>query len=92
MSQYDIEFGNFKIKLKLFNMKNIIFLLMLLLPTVAFAQGGDIADQFGNFLRESGKLYVVFAVIIVIFAGIITMLIRQELKLNHLEKRINSKN
>jgi uncharacterized YccA/Bax inhibitor family protein len=73
-------------------MKKIFFILLLLLPNMVFAQNTGAADQFGNFLRESGKLYVVFAVIIVIFAAIIIMLIRQEIKLNHLEKKINSKN
>jgi uncharacterized transporter YbjL len=73
-------------------MKKLFVTLLLLLPLICMAQGNDAADQFGNFLRESGKLYVVFAVIITIFAGIIIMLIRQEMKLNRLEKKLTNKN
>lgn len=73
-------------------MKKISLALLLLLPATVFAQGGNVADEFGNVLRESGKLYVVFAVIIVIFAAIIAMLVRQEMKLNKLEKRLTNKN
>jgi preprotein translocase subunit SecY len=72
-------------------MKKIFVIILLLFPAVGFAQTADAADQFGNFLRESGKLYVVFAVIIIIFAAIISMLIRQELKLNRLEKKSTNK-
>lgn len=73
-------------------MKKLILIFLILLPAFGMAQGNDAADKFGNFLRESGKLYVVFAVIIVIFAAIITMLIRQEMKLNRLEKKLTNKN
>lgn len=73
-------------------MKKLFFILLLLLPVMCMAQGNNVADQFGNFLRESGKLYVVFAVIITIFATIIIMLIRQEIKLNRLEKKLTNKN
>jgi len=73
-------------------MKKTLLTILMLLPLATFAQGNDVADQFGDFLRESGKLYVVFAVIITIFAGIIAMLIRQEMKLSRLEKKITNKN
>jgi hypothetical protein len=73
-------------------MKKIFFTILLLLPIMCLAQTtNDIADRFGNFLRESGKLYVVFAVIIIIFAAIIAMLIRQEMKLSRLEKKLTDK-
>jgi hypothetical protein len=73
-------------------MKKLFLIILLIMPVICLAQGNDAADQFGNFLRESGKLYVVFAVIITIFAAIIIMLIRQEMKLNRLEKKLTTKN
>ena len=42
-------------------------------------------------MHENGKIYPVIAVVAVIFIGIIIFLIRQEKKLNRLEKQIQDK-
>jgi len=49
-----------------------------------FAQPNDV--QLADTMRSNGKIYVVVAVIITIFAGIILYLIRLDRKLTKLEK------
>jgi hypothetical protein len=66
-------------------MKKAFFALPLLfLQLCAAAQGGpaEMADQF----RANGKIYVVFAVILTIFAGIILYLVRLDRKMSRFEK------
>lgn len=60
----------------------IILILALLLPGVS-AQAGN-----GDFMRETGKIYVVVAVILVIFAGLAIYLWRLDRKLTNLEHQI----
>ena len=43
-----------------------------------------------NFMRQSGKIYVVIAVITIIFGGIIFYLIQLDKKISSLEKKMNS--
>lgn len=68
-------------------MKKLLSLLLMLLGTSAlYAQeraGGELmADSF----RANGKIYVVVAVILTIFAGIIFYLIRLDRKISRLER------
>ncbi len=42
-----------------------------------------------DFFRSTGKIYVVFAVILSIFAGIILLLVRLERRINRIENQIN---
>lgn len=68
------------------------FLLLLALNLISltlFAQQSDVAmaDQ----LRSDGKIWVVVGVIALIFAGIITYLIRLDSKLTKIEKELNIK-
>lgn len=56
----------------------MILLLAISLPTV-FAEGNR------DFMRETGKINVVVAVILVIFLGIVWYLVRLERKLTKLE-------
>ena len=69
-------------------MKHKLFstLFLLLLTIFAFAQNEkvEMADTF----RSNGKIYVVVAVILTIFAGIIIYLIRLDRKISRLEKEI----
>ena len=59
--------------------------MMALLPFVPVsAQEIEMADA----LRESGQIYVVVAVLLVIFTGIIIFLILLERKMSRMEKRI----
>lgn len=66
--------------------KIITTLFLLLINFIAFAQTQNVemADTF----RSNGKIYVVVAVILTIFAGIIIYLIRLDKKISRLEKEI----
>lgn len=57
----------------------------LLLQICLLAQPNDV--QMADTMRSNGKIYVVVAVIITIFAGIIIYLIRLDRKLTKLEKK-----
>ncbi|MPR32201.1 CcmD family protein [Salmonirosea aquatica] len=69
-----------------------VFSLLLALNLISlslFAQQSDVAmaDQ----MRADGKIWVVVGVIALIFAGIITYLVRLDSKLTKLEKDLNIK-
>jgi len=66
--------------------KLISTLFLLLINFFAFAQSKNVemADAF----RSNGKIYVVVAVILTIFAGIIIYLIRLDKKISRLEKEL----
>ncbi|MEY3420459.1 MAG: hypothetical protein RIR48_744 [Bacteroidota bacterium] len=61
---------------------SVISFYMLILPSL-FAQNQD-------FLRSTGKIYSVVAVILVIFVGIVIFLYRLDNKLTKLEKQIKN--
>lgn len=66
-------------------MKILTFLLLLLLSTTAvFAQ--DASVQMDNALRANGKIYVVVAVIAIIFTGIAIYLFTIDRRLKKIEK------
>jgi hypothetical protein len=69
-------------------MKKLLLWLPVFLMQAGFAGAQSIDEQAGNFLRESGKLYVVITVLVTIFAGIIIFLIFQERKISKLERKI----
>ena len=58
--------------------------LLVLLSTISFAQE-ETVDMADN-MRSEGKIYVVVAVILTIFAGIIFYLIRLDRKISRLER------
>ena len=62
----------------------IIFFLLLAVLKVSSAQETDT-----DFLRSIGKIYVVVAVIVAIFIGIVLFLIYLDRKLAKLENQIN---
>lgn len=66
--------------------KLISTLFLLLIHFFALAQNKNVemADTF----RSNGKIYVVVAVILTIFAGIIIYLIRLDKKISKLEKEL----
>lgn len=68
--------------------KTICFLLLSLLGLSSFAQEDNVA--MADTMRSNGKIYVVIAVIVTIFAGIILYLIRLDRKISKLEKTIHS--
>ena len=65
--------------------KALLFCIVTLLHLVALAQQPD-SVEMADAMRENGKIYVVVAVILTIFAGIIIYLIRLERKIARLEK------
>lgn len=48
------------------------------------------AQSGGDFMRSSGKIYVVVAVILAIFIGIVAFLMHLDRKLTKLENQINN--
>jgi hypothetical protein len=59
-------------------------LLLLLINVITHAQNSDVS--MADTMRSNGKIYVVVAVILTIFAGIIIYLIRLDKKISRLEK------
>jgi CcmD family protein len=60
---------------------------------IAYTSGAQAADtmankpvQMADAMRSNGKIYVVVAVLAIIFLGIIFYLVRLEKKISHLEK------
>ncbi len=70
-------------------MKGKLFIIILFLTALleVSAQQNNMGVEMAEGMRSSGKIYVVIAVILTIFAGIIFYLIRLERKLNKLEKQ-----
>ena len=68
----------------------IIFMYGMLLTFVTFAQ--DATDEVGmaDTMRASGKIYVVVAVLVIIFIGIVVYLVIIDRKVSKLEKEITN--
>jgi hypothetical protein len=56
------------------NLKKVILFVLLLISNLAFGQQIEMADK----MRESGKIYVVVAVLVTVFVGIVVYLLAQE--------------
>jgi uncharacterized membrane protein len=65
------------------NAKILLGLLLIVNPTL-FAQDAQMADT----MRSEGKIYVVVAIILVIFFGLITYLFYTDRQISNLEKRL----
>ena len=65
--------------------KAALFCIAVLLHLMALAQETDTVEM-ADAMRENGKIYVVVAVILTIFAGIIIYLVRLDRKISRLEK------
>jgi membrane protein DedA with SNARE-associated domain len=70
------------------NLKKVILFVLLLISNLAFGQQIEMADK----MRESGKIYVVVAVLVTVFIGIIIYLIAQERRLKKIEKELGEEN
>lgn len=68
--------------------KATLFCLAILLQLATWAQDTDQVEM-ADAMRENGKIYVVVAVILTIFAGIIIYLVRLDKKISRLEKENN---
>jgi CcmD family protein len=66
--------------------KILTIALLLLINPLLFAQDAEMADV----MRSEGKIYVVVAIILVIFLGLIGFLIFTDRKVSALEKRLNN--
>jgi hypothetical protein len=68
-------------------MKNILSSVLLLFASgIVQAQEKLSEPEMADTFRSNGKIYVVIAVILVIFAGIIAYLIRLDRKISRVEK------
>ena len=72
-------------------MKNLLKLFcktfaFMLIPVLAFSQ--DVAEEVGmaDIMRSNGKIYVVVAVLLIIFSGLAIFLISIDRKVRKLEK------
>lgn len=61
-----------------------LFFVMSLFTFRAFAQDAEMADT----MRSEGKIYVLVAIILVIFSGLIAFLVLTDRKVSKLEKRL----
>ncbi|RFP63584.1 CcmD family protein [Hymenobacter lapidiphilus] len=69
--------------------KALLLLLALVLPVwQALAQAPGARPEMAEALRQSGKIYVVVAVIVVVLAGLLLFLISLDRKLSRLEKEV----
>ena len=64
------------------------FALIILTTALMLLQGPYAWAGNGDFMRETGKIYVVVAVLLVIFSGIVYYLIRLDKKVSSLERQI----
>jgi len=69
------------------NLFRLSLFLLLIIPGSVMAQGVDMADE----MRASGKIYVVVAVMSLVFVGVALYLLRLDRKLSKLEKELNEK-
>ena len=76
-----------KSKLLRFYICFISGLFVILIPSMAIAQGGAMADTF----RSNGKIYVVVAVVVCILLGILFFILQTDRKLKKLEDKIKQK-
>lgn len=70
---------------------SLILLTLLAICGTAFAQEGDTSVAMADKLRADGKIWVVVAVVAVIFAGLAVNLFRIDSKLKKIEKDLNIK-
>lgn len=64
----------------------LLFVLIIAVYTPVFSQNTDKAVEMADTMRSNGKIFVVVAVIVTLFAGIILYLISLDRKISKLEK------
>ena len=65
----------------------IILFSLVFVPLLSLAQAVEMADT----LRSEGKIYVVVAIVLVIFAGLIGYLVLLDRKISRIEKKLPEK-
>ncbi len=69
------------------NSKQIIFLFIaFILPAFLMAQEVEKKVEMADFMRSSGRIYVVVAVMLTILIGLVLYLVRLDRKISKLEK------
>jgi CcmD family protein len=68
--------------------KFVTLIVLLLINILSIAQDSTEAVDMADTMRSNGKIYVVLAVILTIFLGIIIYLVRLDRKMSKLEKEI----
>jgi len=83
-----IPSANYKlIKYKQMKKKILVFLSAFFLSLITFAQETEQVEMADE-MRASGKIYVVVAVLVTVFIGIVIYLIRIDRKVSKLEKEV----
>lgn len=68
--------------------KLVAVFIFCVLSIVAIAQEATETIEMADVMRSNGKIYVVVAVVAVIFTGIIVYLVNLDRKISKIEKRI----
>lgn len=68
--------------------KSSTLIVLLLINIISLAQDTAEAVDMADTMRSNGKIYVVLAVILTIFLGIVIYLVRLDKKMTRLEKEI----
>ncbi|MBL4625409.1 MAG: hypothetical protein JKY42_09765 [Flavobacteriales bacterium] len=70
-------------------LKFITLLILTFTTSLVSAQSGDI--EMADAMHENGKIYVVIAVLCIVFVGLITYTVLIDKRLTKLEKEVNEK-
>ena len=68
-----------------------LLLPLLLLASAVFAQGSAGEPEMADALRQSGKIYVVVLVLVIIVTGLLVYLIRLDGKVSRLEREVDAR-
>jgi Na+/phosphate symporter len=68
-----------------------LLLPLLLLASAAFAQANAAEPEMADALRQSGKIYVVVLVLVIIVTGLLVDLVRLDGKVSRLEREVESR-
>ncbi|MES2796271.1 MAG: CcmD family protein [Bacteroidota bacterium] len=69
--------------------KILLALILVFNSLILFAQDVENEVEMADVMRSNGKIYIVVAVVAVIFTGIVVYLISLDRKITDIEKRIN---
>ena len=72
--------------------KTIALFIFVLLTFASFAQDATDEVEMAGAMRTSGKIYVVVAVLVIIFIGIVVYLVIIDRKVSKLEKEMTNDN
>ncbi len=73
-------------------MKKLFLLVQLLILSFAsFAQEQNSGIEMADTLNSNGKIYIVVAVLLIIFIGIIAFLVRMDRKVSKLEEQLRDR-